>query len=191
MFQQTFYPTRGILVFYDRESGHIRALPGASNPDYVQANPTWSPDQRYIVFLRAESGDAYTASDRPTRANDPRETRIRYDLYRIPFNDGNGGVAEPVRGASDNGMSNSFPRYSPDGKWIVFVQANNGMLLRPDSKLYIIPAEGGTPRLMNCNTDRMNSYHSWSPNSRWAGVLLEGKPALHPAVPDPCRRERN
>jgi len=41
------------------------------------------------------------------------------------------------------------------------------MLLMPDSRLYIMPAEGGEPRLMNCNTESMNSWHSWSPNSRW------------------------
>ena len=30
---------------------------------------------------------------------------FRYDLYRIPFNDGKGGTAEPLEGASNNGMS--------------------------------------------------------------------------------------
>ena len=33
-------------------------------------------------------------------ANDPNETPIQYDLYRIPFNEGKGGVAEPIAGAS-------------------------------------------------------------------------------------------
>lgn len=28
-------------------------------------------------------------------------------------------------------------------------------------------AEGGKPRLMNCNTPNMNSWHSWSPNGKW------------------------
>jgi tetratricopeptide (TPR) repeat protein len=167
MFMQTFYPTRGILVVYDRRTGEIAALPGADDPKYVHANPEWSPDQKTLVFLRAEAKDPYDGGPLPEHANHPRETQIQYDLYRIPFNGGRGGTAEPVRGASANGMSNSYPRFSPDGKWIVFVQAKNALLLRPDSRLYIIPAEGGEARLMGCNTDRMNSYHSWSPNSRW------------------------
>jgi len=167
LFQQTFYPTRGVLVWYDRETGEINRLPGADDPDYVQANPVWSPDGETIVFLRAAARDAYSPGPRPTEANDPRETQMRFDLYRIPFNDGKGGVAEPLLGASDNGMSNSFPKYSHDGKWIVFVQAKNGMLLRPDSQLFIVPANGGQARRMNCNTERMNSWHTWSPNSRW------------------------
>jgi tetratricopeptide (TPR) repeat protein len=49
----------------------------------------------------------------------------------------------------------------------VWVQSKNGMLMRKDGKLWIAPAEGGTPRLMRCNTPRMNSWHSFSPNGRW------------------------
>jgi Flp pilus assembly protein TadD len=92
---------------------------------------------------------------------------FRYDLYRIPFNDGKGGKPEPVRGASGDGMSNFFPKYSPDGKWIVFTKAKSYMLLQPDSELYIVPAKGGTARRLRYNTARMNSWHSWSSNSRW------------------------
>ena len=44
---------------------------------------------------------------------------MHYDLYRVPFNDGKGGPAERVVGASENGMSNNFPKVSPDGKSIV------------------------------------------------------------------------
>jgi len=41
------------------------------------------------------------------------------------------------------------------------------MLLQPDSELYIVAASGGEARRMRCNTTRMNSWHSWSPNGRW------------------------
>jgi Tol biopolymer transport system component len=64
-------------------------------------------------------------------------------------------------------MSNNFPKISPDGKWIVFVQCKNGQLMRPDSQLYIVPAAGGTARRLRANTRLMNSWHSWSPNGRW------------------------
>ena len=74
---------------------------------------------------------------------------FQFDLYRIPFNDGKGGTAEPLAGASHNGMSNYFPKYSPDGKWIVFCKAKSFMLLQPDSELYIIPAEGGEARRLD------------------------------------------
>jgi len=167
-FLQVFYPTRGILAWYDRVTKTVRALPGADDEKFVQASATWSPDQKYLVFERAEAKDPVPADGKmAVYANDPAEMQIHYDLYRIPFNDGRGGTAEPIAGASQNGMSNSFPKVSPDGKWIVFVQAHNGALMRPDGKLYIVPAAGGTARLMNCNTRLMNSWHSFSPNGRW------------------------
>jgi len=167
-FLQVFYPTRGILAYYDRATERIKALPGADNPNFVQTNGFWSQDSKYLVFARARARDAYPEG-RPMAqyAGDPLEPPIQYDLYRIPFNRGKGGRATRIEGASQNGMSNTFPKVSPDGKWIVFVGCRNGQLMRPDSQLYIVPAQGGTARRMRCNTTRMNSWHSFSPNGRW------------------------
>lgn len=174
-FSQLFFPFLGILAVYDRETKQFSALPGADDPAWVQSNPTWSPDGQWVVFARTR---AVILKRRPaqgrlllTREEDEeifQQTReYRYDLYRVPFNGGKGGRAEPLRGASRNGRSNYFPKYSPDGRWIVFCQAANYMLLQPDSELFLIPADGGEPRRLACNLGRMNSWHSWSPDGRW------------------------
>lgn len=167
-FLQVFYPTRGILAYYDRETGEMKALPGADDPRYVHCDPVWTPDGETIIFARAEAKNPYPPGYRPaSRANDPAEPQIQYSLYRIPFRKGQGGIPEPISGASHNGMSNTFPKVSPDGKWIVFVKCRNGQLLRPDSELWIVPASGGEARRMRCNTSLMNSWHSFSPNGHW------------------------
>jgi tetratricopeptide (TPR) repeat protein len=167
-FLQVFYPTRGILAWYDRAARRLEPLPGADDPRYVQTDGVWSSDGKYIVFARAEAKTPYPPGVRMALyANDPNETQIQYDLYRIPFNEGRGGQPERIAGASANGMSNNFPKISPDGRWIVFVRCRNGQLMRPDGKLYIVPFEGGQERLMKCNTPLMNSWHTFSPNGRW------------------------
>ncbi len=175
MISQLFFPIKGILVVFDREKGEFFALPGADEPRYVQTNPVWSPDGREILFARTDAHQSeeldrrkealldFTDVSEFTRDGEP----FRYDIYRIPFNDGKGGVATPLEGASDNGMSNYFPKYSPDGKWIVFTKSKDYMLLRLDSELYIVPTAGGEARRLRHNTERMNSWHSWSSNSRW------------------------
>ena len=167
-FLQVFYPMRGILAWYDRKEGTMRPLPGADDPQFVQASAFWSPDGKYLIFSRAVARDPFPpGAPKPEYANDPREPQIQYDLYKIPFNEGRGGKAVPIKGASANGMSNNFPKVSPDGKWIVFVQNKNGLLMRPDSRLFIVPFEGGKARLMNCNLSLMNSWHTFSPDGHW------------------------
>ena len=167
-FSQVFFPTRGILAWYDKDAKTMRPLPGADDPRYVQTSAFWSPDGKFLVFSRATARDPYPPGvPKPLHANDPNETQIQYDLYKIPFNEGRGGTAVPVEGASANGMSNDFPKVSPDGRWIVFVQNKNGLLMRPDSRLFIVPFAGGKARLMNCNLSLMNSWHTFSPNGRW------------------------
>jgi tetratricopeptide (TPR) repeat protein len=167
-FLQVFYPTKGILEWYSRATGMRHPLPGANDPKFVQTDGVWSPDGKYIVFARAIAKDPQEPGQKTAlHANDPNETSIQYDLYRIPFNDGKGGTPEPIAGASRNGMSNNFPKVSPDGKWIVFVQCHNGQLMRPDSQLYIVPFAGGEARRLRANTPLMNSWHSFSPNGRW------------------------
>ena len=167
-FLQVFYPTRGILAWYDRATKHLQPLPGADDSRYVQTDGVWSRDGKYIVFARAEAKTPYPPGVRMALyANDPNENQIQYDLYRMPFNEGKGGQPERIAGASANGMSNNFPKVSPDGRWIVFVRCRNGQIMRPDGKLYIVPFEGGQERLMKCNTPLMNSWHTFSPNGRW------------------------
>jgi Flp pilus assembly protein TadD len=175
-FGQVFYPTRGILAWYSKATGKLKPLPGADDPGYVQTSAFWSPDGKYLVFSRAPAKDPYYEGQKEAQfANDPNETQIQYDLYRIPFNDGKGGTPERIVGASQNGMSNDFPKVSPDGRWIVFVQNRTGLLMRPDSQLYIVPFKGGAARRLSCNTPRMNSWHSFSPNGRWLVFSSKGR----------------
>jgi hypothetical protein len=176
MYSQLFFLIKGIVAIYNRRTRTIASLPGADDARFVQTNATWSPDGADLVFSRgrAYNLDQFTRQRRALVGGPEAEAFIadegrsyKYDLYRVPFNGGRGGKAVPLEGASNNGMSNYFAKYSPDGRWIVFCQARNYMLLQPDSKLCIIPAQGGTARLLSCNTGRMNSWHSWSPNGRW------------------------
>ncbi len=174
-YSQLFFPIKGILVVYDTQTGTYKPLPGADDPEYVQSNPTWSRDGKSIVFARTKAYRKDAIANAKNLLLDEKDVPefvkdkepFKFDLYRVPFNEGRGGKAEPIKGASHNGKSNYFAKFSPDGKWIIFCKAENYMLLMPDSELFIIPAAGGEARRLRANTPRMNSWHSWSSNGRW------------------------
>lgn len=174
-YSQLFFPTYGVIAIYDSENGSIKLLPGASDTSLVQANPTWSQDEKSLFFCRAKTKNEVHKDIRNVgTVYEKRDIHqlnelynIQFDIYRVPFNDGNGGTPEPLTGAAGNGMSNYFPRSSPDGRWIVFTRSRSGIMLQPDSELWIVPAEGGEAKRMRCNRPTFNSWHSWSSNGRW------------------------
>jgi hypothetical protein len=174
-FCQLFFPTYGVLAWYSVDNREFHLLAGADDYDFVQTDPSWSWDEKYIVFARSTTKNEYHKDITNIRTHiedaDIHELNekfpIQFNLYRIPFNQGKGGIPEPLKGASHNGMSNYFPRYSPDGKWIVFTRSRTGIMLQPDSELFIMPAAGGEARRMRCNRELFNSWHSFSPNGKW------------------------
>ena len=51
--------------------------------------------------------------------------------------------------------------FSPDGKWLAISCATPD---KPESRVYVVPAQGGAPRLV---TENPNSYwHTWSPDGK-------------------------
>ena len=180
VYSQLFFPVNGNLAIYDRQTKTLKELPGANLEEFVQSNAIWDPDGKSIIFSRAdalprENIDEYIVQDADL-INEfvERKQTFKFDLYRIPFNDGDGGTAEPIMGASENGKSNYFPAVSPDGKWLVYCQAEHFMLLMPDSRLYIVPLEGGSARELKSNLNSLNSWHAWSPNSKWVVFASKG-----------------
>jgi hypothetical protein len=181
IFSQLFFPVNGHLAVYDRQENTLKELPGADSEEFVQSNATWTPDGKYIVFSRAvalpRDSNIYEINVQDEKLIDEfvkKKKTFKYDICIIPFNNGAGGKAVPVEGASGNGKSNFFPAVSPDGKWLVFCQAENFMLLMPDSRLFIVPVEGGKSRELASNLPSMNSWHAWSPNSRWIVYSSKG-----------------
>jgi hypothetical protein len=184
---QLFFPIQGNLAVYTLAENRMRAFPtGADRREIVDTDPSWSPEGKRILFARALmkrdlyaelGGDTvFSATDTDIEALNGKYP-VQFDVYKVDFNRGEGGRAVPLEGASGNGRSNYFARYSPDGRWIVFTQSRAGLVLQPDSRLYIVPGSGGRARLMTCNRSRLNSWHSWSPNGRWlAFVSKENTP---------------
>ncbi|HZZ39833.1 MAG TPA: hypothetical protein VFE06_11930 [Acidobacteriaceae bacterium] len=71
-----------------------------------------------------------------------------------------GGTPQPVD-TGDASQCNGSHGLSPDGQWLAITCSTPG---KPESRVYIVPAGGGTPRLV---TQHPNSYfHGWSADGK-------------------------
>jgi len=139
----------------DVRTGADHAVPGAGEPDRCEIFPEWSPDGRTIAFSRS-------APREPCEGH-----RGRLEIATVPWNDGGGGPATPLPGARDTGRSNVRPRYSPDGRWLVFFGPRGGHYIQNSSDLFVIPALGGSPRRLEVSTDAMENWQAFSLDGRW------------------------
>jgi Tol biopolymer transport system component len=74
-------------------------------------------------------------------------------LYRIPVS---GGTPVRLDLAGIEGCNNDHG-FSPDGRWLA-------ISCRPSSSVYVVPAQGGTPRLLTSKTP--SYWHGWSPDGK-------------------------
>lgn len=149
------------LLVYDVERNQIITDSVISGRRYMETFPNWSPDGSHLYYCRAEAYEEGMPLD-----------SIRYNLYSVTFDQRTHAFGTPqcVYNASSNGKSVSFPRVSPDGKYLMFTQSDYGnfSIWHPESELCLITLSTGKMRIMDeVNSDDVESYHTWSSTGEW------------------------
>lgn len=182
---------KGFATIMMQATAHVpaRALT-ATPPTYSDMLPVWSPDGRTLAFARFDSASrcqimliaasggnerkiadcfAGTASSYDwtpdgsgllmgleTKLPDERSSPLR----RLDIASGQW---SPLKYQIADGDIDIDPRYSPDGKWIVFRRSISL------SDLWRMPAEGGTPRRLTHVKSDIRGW-DWLPDG--AGILF-------------------
>lgn len=151
------------VVVYDVNAHEIVTADVLSSEDSFETFPTFSPDGRSLYFCSAEA-----VGPMPEKFRE-----AKYSLCRVDFNPDDcsfGSKVDTLYNARVEGRSVSFPRISPDGRFLVFALSDYGnfSIWHKDSDLYSVNlATGETAPMTALNSDDVESYHSWSSNSRW------------------------
>lgn len=136
--------------------------PLISNPKVFETFPVFSADGRYIYFCSA-----------PAVALPGEVKKLKYSLCRIAFDPAKrqfGTAVDTLLNARVTGKSVCFPRVSPDGKYILYTVADYGTfpIWHRETDLQMMNLKtGGIDHLDIVNSNRSDTYHSWSSNSRW------------------------
>jgi Tol biopolymer transport system component len=148
------------LIVYDTETKMITTSPKVSTRSRENL-PEWSADGKTLYFISA-----------PEAVTDSARMITRYSLMQIPYDVEKNvwGEADTLISASETGQSITFPRASPDGRFLVVCLSDYGYFTihHKKSDLYILDLKTKAFReAAELNSNDTESYHSWSTNGRW------------------------
>lgn len=162
------FDTDSDLILFDTENNTV--MPVSCLKEEMESFPTWSPDGKWLYYCSAKIefsdsiGKEYDANK--------RYNEIKYSIYRKSFNanEMTFGDAELILDAAVTQKSATLPRISPCGNYLVYAQGEYGCfhVWHHDADLYIMDLRTMESRAMTgLNSDRSESYHSWSSNGKW------------------------
>ena len=147
------------IIVYDVENKTISTSPKVSTKNRENL-PVWSPDGKFLYILSA-----------PPATTIDNRIYCKYDLLRIGYNVNTKiwSNVDTVLLSSKTGKSISFPKISPDGKFLMFCMSDFGYFTihHPSSDLYLLNLETGDYKKMNINSPHTDSYHCFSSTGRW------------------------
>ena len=135
------WSTKRDIFVIDTDGSNLRNITKQAGSDNY---PTWSPDGRSIAF--AAHREAHAWAEIYVINVDGSNQR------RLTFN---------TPGTFEECCDDSFPRWSPDGRWISFVSKRDG-----NSELYKMHPDGTEQTRLTKNSG-FDAYASWSPTGQF------------------------
>ena len=156
------FDNRSDVVVYDVEKHEIVTAPHLSSEENMETFPAFSSDGRRLYFCSA-----------PACRMPESYREIRYNLQSIAFDPEKrsfGQTIDTLYNANEEGRSAKLPRVSPDGRFLMYTVSDYGnfSIWHKDADLRLLDMlTGKTDSLLQVNSNDVESYHSWSSNSRW------------------------
>ena len=159
---------RSDLILYDIDRNEVSFI--EHDTLEWEVFPAWAPDGKTLYYCSAHM-EILDYSQREREIID-RYRDFKYNIYRKAFDPETltFGSSELVLDASAMGKSATFPRISPDGRYLLFGMGEYGCfhIWHKDADLYLMDLETMQLRnLSEVNSPDVESYHSWSSNGRW------------------------
>ncbi|MBR5037094.1 MAG: PD40 domain-containing protein [Prevotella sp.] len=157
------------IIAYDIDRDEVTNLENSDTE--FEVFPAWSPDGKTLFYCSAHFERQDTARKKVSEVL-KRYKELKYNIYRKSFDPDTRefGPRELVFDASAIDQSATFPRISPDGRFLLFTMGKFGYfhIWHRDADLWLMDLQTGETRsLIECNSNETESYHSWSSNGRW------------------------
>ena len=172
------YDEESDIIAYNVETDEVTNLENSDTE--FEVFPAWAPDGKALYYCSAHFERQDTATTKAKEVQ-RRFRELKYSIYRKAFDPDTRqfGPRELVFDAAARDSSATFPRISPDGRYLLFTMGHYGYfhIWHHDADLWIMDLSGewrsesgefATARRMDeVNSPDTESYHSWSSNGRW------------------------
>ena len=152
------YDAASNVFVADMQEHRVISSPLLSDSLKFETFPTFSPDGKYIYYCTADTVSL------------PRDIKnLQYSLVRIPFDETTGTIGTQIDTLFSQ-RSVCHPRISPDGRYLLYTVADYGTfpIWHPEADLQMMNLQtGAIDSLSIVNSEKSDTYHSWSSNSRW------------------------
>ena len=152
------YDSSSDVFVYDTETHTILRDTLIMKKYWAENSPAFSPDGRWLYFTTARRQVYPTDYDKEC-----------YSLCRVSFDETTGRIGQQVD-TLVTGRSVSWPRPSYDGRYLMYALADYGYfsIWHSEADLWLLDLETGKTRpISEVNSQRAESLHSWTTNSRW------------------------
>ncbi|WP_207504391.1 S9 family peptidase [Telluribacter humicola] len=140
------------LYLFDIATKKIDSL---TTGPYNETSAVWSPNGSQIAFVS-------------NRTEDP-DRNVNSDIWVMDARPG----ATPRKLTTWAG-SDSSPRWSPDGKQIAYIRSSSeAYTMYGQPHLAVVPAAGGTPKVLSQTLDRDVANHRWTPDGHALVALVD------------------
>ena len=171
------YDASSDVFVYDTETHTILSDTLIMKKYWAENTPAFSPDGKWLYFTTAKRQVYPTDYDKE-----------KYSLCRVGFDEKTGRLGAEVDtlvNTAITGKSVSWPRPSYDGRYLMYTQTDYGYftIWHPEADLWLLDLETNEARQMEeVNSDRAESLHNWSTNSRWFLFTSRSEDGLYTKV---------
>ena len=156
------YDSSSDIFVYDAETHTILKDTLTMKLLWAENTPVFSPDGKWLYYTTARRQLYPTDYDKE-----------KYSLCRVSFDAKTGRLGQQVDTLINvcyAGKSVTWPRPSYDGRYLMYAQLDYGYfsVWHPEADLWLLDLQSGVSRRMDeVNSDKSESLHAWSSNSRW------------------------
>ncbi len=156
------------LILFNMKDNSVSVIENDSTE--LECHPYWTPDGKTLFYVSAHIGNPtpFQAKGGAATGN----ASVKYSLYSKSFDPDSRtwGKSKMFFDAAALDSSITWPRVSPDGRWLICCINTHGVFppYQSETELIMFDLEKGTHRYVDeINSDKSESYHSWSSNGHW------------------------